>query len=86
MKAEIFSKHRGKLKADVLLLLDNLPIYRDQFSVAKVANYNFELQPHPFYSPNLAPYDFFLFPKLKSRLCGHNFGINDEVICTMEDS
>ena len=28
---------------------------------------------HAPYSPNLAPCDFFLFPKLKSRLAGRNF-------------
>jgi len=30
--------------------------------------------PHPPYSPDLAPCDFFLFPKLKTHLKGHNFG------------
>jgi hypothetical protein len=30
--------------------------------------------PHPPYSPDLAPCDFFLFPKLKIHLKGHHFG------------
>ena len=30
--------------------------------------------PHPPYSPDLAPCDFYLFPKLKSNLKGHHFG------------
>jgi len=29
--------------------------------------------PHPSYSPDLAPCDFFLFPKLKLKLKGHRF-------------
>jgi hypothetical protein len=29
--------------------------------------------PHPPYSPDLAPYDFALFPKLKMRLKGRRF-------------
>jgi len=29
--------------------------------------------PHPPYSPDLAPCDFFLFPKLKIHLKGHRF-------------
>ena len=29
--------------------------------------------PHPPYSPDLAPCDFFLFPKLKTNLKGHHF-------------
>ena len=33
----------------------------------------FELQPHAPYSPDLAPYDFFLFPILKILLRGKRF-------------
>jgi hypothetical protein len=29
--------------------------------------------PHPLYSPDLAPCDFFLFPRLKSTLKGKRF-------------
>jgi hypothetical protein len=29
--------------------------------------------PHPPYSPDLAPYDFFLFPKMKLKLKGRRF-------------
>jgi transposase len=35
--------------------------------------------PHPPYSPDLAPCDFFLFPKLKTHLKGHNFGTVENV-------
>ncbi|KAG5319700.1 MOS1T transposase, partial [Pseudoatta argentina] len=34
---------------------------------------------HPPYSPDLAPSDFYLFPKLKESLGGHHFNSNDEV-------
>lgn len=30
--------------------------------------------PHPPYSPDLALYDFFLFPNIKTHLKGHHFG------------
>ena len=30
--------------------------------------------PQPSYSPDLAPLDFFLFPRFKSSLKGHHFG------------
>ena len=43
-------------------------------------NYGFELLQHPAYAPDLAPSDFYLFPKLKSHLLGHQFRNNDEVI------
>jgi len=35
---------------------------------------NITTLPHPPYSPDLAPCDFILFPKLKTHLKGHNFG------------
>jgi hypothetical protein len=34
---------------------------------------------HPLYSPDLAPCDFYLFPKVKSTLKGTNFQSVDEV-------
>jgi transposase len=35
-----------------------------------VTNNNMVIVPHPPYSPDLAPCDFFLFPKLKMKLKG----------------
>jgi transposase len=35
--------------------------------------------PQPPYSPDLAPADFFLFPKLKSALKGRHFNTFDEI-------
>jgi hypothetical protein len=35
--------------------------------------------PHPPYSPNLAPCDFFLLPKMKLKLKGRRFDTNEEI-------
>jgi hypothetical protein len=35
--------------------------------------------PHPPYSPDLAPCDFFLFPKMKLKLQGRRFDITEEI-------
>jgi transposase len=35
--------------------------------------------PHPPYSPDLAPADFFLFPKLKTTLKGRRFQTIEEI-------
>jgi hypothetical protein len=35
--------------------------------------------PHPPYSPNLAPCDFFLFPKMKLKLKGRRFDTTEEI-------
>jgi histone-lysine N-methyltransferase SETMAR len=39
---------------------------------------------HPPYSPDLAPSDFHLFPKLKIFLAGQRFSSNQEVIAAVE--
>lgn len=43
-----------------------------------------ELVPHPPYSPDLAPCDFFLFPTLKNMLKGIHFQSNEEIISTVK--
>jgi len=35
--------------------------------------------PQPLYSPDLSPYDFFLFPKLKFHLKGRHFGTVENI-------
>ncbi|EZA50295.1 Histone-lysine N-methyltransferase SETMAR, partial [Ooceraea biroi] len=44
----------------------------------------YELLPHPPYSPDLTPCDIFLFPNLKSWLGGQKFSSNEEVIAVNE--
>ena len=39
---------------------------------------------HPPYSPDLAPSDFYLFPRLKEHLRGTKFQDNSEVMTAME--
>jgi len=47
--------------------------------MAKLHELRFELLPHPPYSPDLAPCDFFLFPNLKIWLGEKKFLSNKEV-------
>ncbi|XP_025162257.1 histone-lysine N-methyltransferase SETMAR-like [Harpegnathos saltator] len=44
----------------------------------------YELLPHPPYSPDLAPSDFFLFADLKRMLAGKKFSTDEEVIAEAE--
>ena len=48
--------------------------------MAEFLELRFELLPHPPYSPDLAPNDYFLFPNLKKWLGGKRFYFNDEII------
>ncbi|XP_066302907.1 histone-lysine N-methyltransferase SETMAR-like [Branchiostoma lanceolatum] len=84
LKAAIIEKMRGKLRAGVLLLQGNAPVHTAQVLVAAATQCGFELLPHPPYSPDLAPSDFYLFPKLKSHLRGHRFETDDDVIHAVE--
>ena len=45
----------------------------------------FELIPHPTYSPDLAPSDYFLFPNLKKDIRGRHFRSNKEVMAAVEE-
>ena len=53
-------------------------------TMAKFNELGFELLPHPPYSPDLAPKDFFLFSDLKRMLVGKKFKSNDEVVAQTE--
>ena len=44
--------------------------------MAAATECGFESLPHPSYSPDMTPSDFYLFPKLKSHLRGTQYGSN----------
>ena len=80
LKQAIKAKRRGKRRAGVLLLQDNTPVHTAQVAMAPAANCGFELLPHAPNSLDLAPSDFYLFPRLKSHLRGQRFRSNNDVI------
>lgn len=53
-------------------------------TMAKINELGFDLLPHPPYSPDLAPSDYWLFADLKKMLQGKKFGSNEEVIAETE--
>ena len=58
---------------------DNAPAHRS-FKVSQfLAKNSMTVVPHPPYSPDLAPCDFFLFPKLKLRMKGRRFDTIEEI-------
>jgi hypothetical protein len=42
--------------------------------------------PHPPYSPDLAPCDFFLSPKMKLKLKGHRFNTIEEIQAKLQSA
>lgn len=71
-------------KKKVLFHHDNAPAHSSGIVAAKLHELRYELLPHPPYSPDLAPCDFFVFPNIKTWLAGKKFSSNEEVIANTE--
>ena len=54
--------------------------HTSQVAMTAATECGFEILPHPPYSPNKAPSEFYLLPKLKSHLGGSQYGSNKGVI------
>ncbi|GBM36126.1 hypothetical protein AVEN_179119-1 [Araneus ventricosus] len=65
---------------DWFLLHDNAPPHRDLIVKKYIARHSVTTLEHHPYSPDLAPAEFYLFPRLKMKLKGHSFVDSDEVI------
>jgi histone-lysine N-methyltransferase SETMAR len=52
--------------------------------MGKLRDLHYELLEHLPYSADLAPSDFYLFPKLKFFLAGQRFSLNQEAIAAVE--
>ena len=57
----------------VRLLHDNAPAHKSAVVTEYLKLKKVTVLPHPPYSPDLAPCDFFLFPKLKKHLSGRRY-------------
>lgn len=84
LREAIKEKRRGKITKGVLLLQDNAPVHKSRVAMEKAKSLGFELLPHPPYSPDLAPSDFYLFPNMKKHLRGRVFSSDDEVISAVK--
>jgi transposase len=60
-------------------LHDNAPLYTAVLTHQFLAKNKIAVIPHPPYSPDLAPCDFFLFPKMKLKLKGRRFDTIEEI-------
>jgi len=58
---------------------DNVPAHASLLIRSYLAKHQKSVVPHPPYSPDLVPADFFLFPKLKTTLKGLRFQTIEEI-------
>lgn len=77
---KIKEKRPHMTKKKVLFLQDNAPSHTSAVATAKLVQLKFEMVPHPPYSPDLSPSDYFLFPNMKKWLGGKRFTSNSEII------
>lgn len=84
LKDEIAKKRPHMAKKKVRFHQDNAPCHKSMKTMAKLHELGYELLPHPPYSPDLAPSDYFLFADLKRMLAGKKFSTNEEVIAETE--
>jgi len=74
----------GRFAAELLFYHNNAPANTSALAKAKLVELGYELLPHPPYSPDLAPCDFFLLPSLKKSFAGQKFAPNEEVVAATE--
>ncbi|CAG8595225.1 24693_t:CDS:2 [Gigaspora margarita] len=74
---EVLDKFKKKKERqstrDIMLHHDNASSHMADIVTKYLKRERITLLPHPLYSPDLAPCDFFLFPKLKQELAGRHF-------------
>ncbi|EGI63744.1 Histone-lysine N-methyltransferase SETMAR [Acromyrmex echinatior] len=69
----------------ILFLQDNAPAHKSITTMAKINDLRLQLLPHPPYSPDLAPSDYYLFPNLKRWLINKKFNSREEIIDAAEE-
>lgn len=73
LKAKIAEKQPHMNRKKSLFLQDNAPTHKSIATMAKINDLGLQLLPHPPYSPDLAPTDYYLFPNLKRWLINKKF-------------
>ena len=77
-------KDRVCKRKKIIFHQDNAPAHKSVLAIRILRDLPFELLEHPPSSPDLAPSDFYLFPKLKLFLAGQRFSSNQEAIAAVE--
>ena len=79
LKRAIQNRRRGRLTKGIRLHHDNARPHVSRQTTALLDKFSWKLLDHAPYSPDLAPSDFHLFPKLKQHLGGQRFNTDEEV-------
>ena len=80
------TRHPRSKPGHLMLHHDNASAHRAARTVDFLEKEKVRVLPHPAYSPDLAPCDFFLFPKTKEKIRGQRFSSNEEAITAYESA
>jgi histone-lysine N-methyltransferase SETMAR len=80
---KIHEKRPGLQKKKIIFHHDNAPAHKSVLAMEKLRDLHYELFEHPPYSPDLAPSDLYIFPKLKLFFAGQRFSSNQEAIAAV---
>ena len=83
LRTAIREKRRGKLSKGVLLQQNNARVPTCKVAMDAVERNGYELIPHPAYSPDLSPSDF--FPNLKKGIRGLHFRSDEEIVTAVQE-
>src|SRR5215510_942164 len=80
LKRAIATKRPGLKDTPITFHQDNARPHTAHQTLAQIARYGWTLMPHPPYSPDLAPSDFYLSGQLKNSLRGRTFENNEQLL------
>ena len=86
VKPAVRRKRPEMVRNGVILLHDNAGPHRKGQVVDALQRWGWECLPHPLYSPDLSPCDFFLFPRVKESLRGKRFADVDAINAAFKKS
>ncbi|GBP79093.1 Mariner Mos1 transposase [Eumeta japonica] len=82
---EMFGKIRKNNRQHrIVLHRDNASFHTLAETTRFLEGQKIEVTGHPPYSPDLAPNNFYLFPKVKNKLCGQRFWNREVVVDTFK--
>ena len=79
LRESVRRKRPEKWDGDWILHHDNAPAHTSHLVQKFLAKHGTAQLQQPPYSPDLAPCDFFLFPRLKKVLKGHRFEATEDI-------
>ena len=81
-KAIVWCKNKRKVSGakSFLFHMDNARSHTSNATCEYMTDHGMRRMPHPPYSPDLAPCDFFLFGYIKTKLIGSEFATKDEAL------